>query len=330
LAIGAEVCDIGTNAHAGKSDFFVAEIDESDGSFEFFKPAVTAITNVDWDHVNYFQTKNDVCSAFIRFVRARKPRTPLVVCAEDEGSQLLIAALGDDPDLVTCGWGRAWDWGAFDVVPKPGGGVIFSVAHKGEFLGKMELALSGDHNVLNALVACASVSPLGISFAEMTETMRKFRGAKRRLEKVGEKKLKTGGCVEVIDDYGHHPTEIAASLFAMRGIYPDRRLVVVFQPHRYTRTRAFYREIAAALEEADVTLLLPVYAAGEPSREITSADIFNVMNADGCCSILCRDEDDVFSELDSLLRERDVLMTLGAGDIAHLGEAYLKRYSRSV
>ncbi|MDR1649320.1 MAG: Mur ligase domain-containing protein, partial [Synergistaceae bacterium] len=203
LAIGAEVCDIGTNARVGKSEFFVAEIDESDGSFEFFSPAVTVITNIDWDHVNYFPTHGDVLSAFVRFARARKPGTPLVICAENEGSQSLIEKLRGDPDVVTCGWGRSsWAWGAFDVTRKTGGGVSFSVARAGETLGRLDLAVSGEHNVMNALVACAAVlslslspSPPPVTFESIAETLRVFQGARRRLERVGEKRTREGGLV---------------------------------------------------------------------------------------------------------------------------------------
>jgi UDP-N-acetylmuramate--alanine ligase len=323
LAVGAEVCDIGVNARVGESDFFVAEIDESDGSFEFFNPAVTVVTNVDWDHVNYFHTREDVVSAFIRFVKARKPGTPVVVCAEDEGVQSLMGELRNDPGLVTCGWGKSWNWGAFDVARKAGGGVVFSLSRGGETLGRVDLNVSGDHNIMNALVACAAASSLGVPFETAAATLHGFRGARHRLEKLGER-----DGVQVIDDYAHHPTEIMASLSAMRDVYPGQRLVAVFQPHRYTRTSAFYREIAFALEAADAALLLPIYAAGENSQEITSEAIFDIMNADGHPSVFCRDEDDALSKLDSLLGRGDILITLGAGSIAHLGETYLKRGSR--
>jgi UDP-N-acetylmuramate--alanine ligase len=327
LAIGAEIWDFGTNARVGKGDFFVAEIDESDGSFEFFTPEVTAITNVDWDHVNYYPTRDELLSAFVRFARARKPGTPLVICAEDEGSQRLVRELGDDSKIVTCGWGKAWDWGAFDVTHKTGGGVAFSVSQKGKDLGRMELSVSGDHNIMNALLACASTSCLSVSFDAIRRSLSGFRGARRRLEKIGEKENED---IIVIDDYGHHPSEIAASLSAVRDIYPSRRLVVVFQPHRYTRTCAFFREFASALEAADMTLLLPIYSAGEAPREITSSVIADVMNADGYFASLCIDEDDALVKLNSFLRRGDVLMTLGAGNVFKLGEAYLKSPSTSV
>lgn len=329
LAIGAEVCDLGTNARVGQGDFFVAEIDESDGSFEFFRPGVTVVTNVDWDHVNYFPTREAVVEAFVRFARGRKPETPLVVCAEDEGIQSMLHILKDQApqdisNVVTCGWGRAWNWGACDVVRKKGGGVVFAVVHDGKDMGRMKLSVSGDHNIMNALEACAAAFLAGIPFNVITDTLAEFRGAVRRLQPVGSK-----GRVEVLDDYGHHPTEIAATLSALRDIYPDRRLVVVFQPHRFTRTSAFYREIATALSAADVTLLLPVYSAGEKAvSEISSQDIFDIMEENGRSCVLCRDEADALSRLDQLLNGDDVLLTLGAGSVSGLGGAWLKKESR--
>jgi len=324
ITIGAEVSDLGFSARLGDSNFFVAEIDESDGSFEFFNPALTVVTNVEWDHVNYFHTPDDVMAAFTRFARARKPQSPLVICAEDDGSRSLIEKLRPDPCLVTCGWGRSFDWGAFDVTRKAGGGVFFSVARGNETLGRLELAVSGDHNIMNALVACASAVLLGVSFENIADTLRDFRGAKRRLEKIGEKK-KGSGSIDVIDDYGHHPTEIAVSLAALRDVYPDRRLVVVFQPHRYTRTRAFYRQIASALKGSDIVFLLPIYAAGELSGDITSASISDIMNSEGHDAVLCDDQEDALARLESALCSGDVLITLGAGNVYKLGKAFLER-----
>ncbi|GHV45443.1 UDP-N-acetylmuramate--L-alanine ligase [Synergistales bacterium] len=327
LAIGAEVRDIGINAKIGKGNLFVAELDESDGSFEFFNPFVTVITNVDWDHVDYFKTREDLLEAFVRFAGARKRGGSLVVCAEDIGNQSLLRKLKDPSGVVTCGWGRGWNWGAFDLTPEERGGVSFSVVRDGETLGRVDLAVSGEHNVMNALMSCAAVfetiSLLAlpeVSFLDVAKTMSVFKGAERRLEKVGVK-----NSIDVIDDYGHHPTEINASLSAMRDMYRGRRLVVVFQPHRYTRTKAFYREIAGALSEADVTLLLPVYSAGEETCGVTSDDILSIMDARGDVAILCRDDEDVLSRLDSILRVGDVLLTLGAGNVTKLGKKYLEK-----
>ncbi|GHV32982.1 UDP-N-acetylmuramate--L-alanine ligase [Synergistales bacterium] len=338
LAIGAEVRDIGINAKIGNSGLFVAEIDESDGSFEFFTPSVAVITNVDWDHVDHFKTREDLLEAFVRFADARKQGASLVVCSEDVGNQSLLKRLRKNSGVVTCGFGRGLSWGAFDLKPEDVGGISFSVMHEGETLGRIELAVSGEHNVMNALMSCAAVFEAisilknslkekkyilpDVSFDDVAKTMSAFRGAERRLEKAGVK-----NSIDVIDDYGHHPTEISASLSAVRDMYRGRRLVVVFQPHRYTRTKIFYREIAEALGEADVTLLLPVYSAGEEPCGVTSADILSIMNSRGFEASLCRDDEDALSRLDSTLRLGDVLLVLGAGSVTKLGKKYLEKMS---
>ena len=325
-AIGAEVRDLGKSAHAGGGDLLVAEIDESDGSFEFFSPAITVITNIDWDHVNHFPTRQDVMDAFFRFASGRKPDTPLIVCAEDEGTQLLVERLGtEDRHVVTCGWGKAWEWGAYEVERHPGGGIAFSLARKGVHAGRVNLTVSGEHNVLNALLAIAASVSSGASIDSCASALSSFRGARRRLEKVGN-----DGIVDVIDDYAHHPAEIEATLHALRGMYPDKRLVVVFQPHRYTRTGVFYRQLASALGMADKVLLLPVYPAGEtPEEGKTSEAVFDAMKGkEGRC-ILLGDIDGALAELEKTLRPGDVLATLGAGNVSAVGPAYLRARRRS-
>ncbi len=326
LYIGAEVCDLGTNAVWGDGRLFVAEIDESDGSFEYFHPAVTVVTNVDWDHVNYFPTKNDVIEAFIRFAKNRKAGTPLFVCAEDEGVQLLLNALSEskpaEGSVIRCGWGKAWDWGAFDVKPIPGGGISCLVSNGGKVLGTLELAVSGEHNILNALLACAVASYIGLEFDFAARVLQTFKGAKHRLQK-----LASWEGIDVIDDYAHHPTEIEASISAIRGSFPDRRIVAVFQPHRYTRTKAFMDTIAFALDKADVALIMPIYAASEaPIEGVSSEAILKKMKKTEL-SCLCRDEEEACECLDTLLRSGDIILTLGAGSISHLGVRFLERKS---
>ena len=322
LYVGAEVQDIGTNARLGSGPLFVAELDESDGSFEYFHPSLAVVTNIDWDHVDHFRSREEVVEAFLRFSAGLKPGAPLVVCAEDEGVQSLLQRLsecGARGSVLRYGWGRAWEWGAFDIRHRPGGGISCTVCRRGEDLGRLEMAVSGEHNVLNALAALAASEALGLSFAAAAGTLGSFRGAKRRLQTLG---LRRG--VLVIDDYAHHPTEIAASLAAMRKVHPDRRLVVVFQPHRYSRTAAFLDPLAAALQGADYVLLLPVYGAGEavvPS--VSSQGLADRMRADGCSCRLCGDEKEALAALDSLVEEGDVLLTLGAGSVSRLGGLFL-------
>lgn len=322
LYVGAEVRDIGTNARLGDGPLFVAELDESDGSFEYFHPSLAVVTNIDWDHVDHFRTREDVVAAFVRFAGGLKAGAPLVVCAEDEGVQSMLEALSGAEGrgaVLRYGWGRAWDWGAFDVRHRAGGGVSCRVCRRGEELGCLEMSVSGEHNVLNALAALAASDALGVPFAAAAETLRTFRGAKRRLQVLGSRRG-----VLVVDDYAHHPAEVAASLGAMRKVHPDRRLVAVFQPHRYSRTAAFQEPLAAALGGADLVLLLPVYGAGEAAiPSISSQGIADRMRADGRPCRLCGDEKEALAALDSLLEEGDVLLTLGAGSVSRLGGLFL-------
>lgn len=321
LYVGAEVRDIGTNAYLGEGPVFVAELDESDGSFEFFQPSLAVVTNIDWDHVNHFRSREAVVEAFVRFIRGMKADAPLVACAEDEGVQAAFQILSEREmrgPVLRYGWGRAWDWGAFDICHRAGGGVSCEVCRKGEDLGRLEMSVSGEHNVLNALAALAVSDVLGVPFTEAAATLKTFCGAKRRLQTLG---MRNG--VLVVDDYAHHPTEIAASLGTMRKVYPGRRLVVVFQPHRYSRTAAFLGPLATALGEADLVLLLPVYGAGEIADiSVSSQEIADRMRPGSLCQ-LCGDEVETLAALDALVREGDVLLTLGAGSVSRLGGLFL-------
>ncbi len=328
LYVGAEMRDLGTNAVLGKdlAGPFVAELDESDGSFELFHPALAIVTNIDWDHVDHYATREEGVSAFARFARGRKPGAPLVVCGEDEGIQKMLEILGDNPGgpVLRYGWGRhSWSWGAFDVTHRSGGGISCSVAHDGSELGRLNLAVSGEHNVLNALAVLAASDALGVSFESAASVLADFHGASRRLETKGT----TPGDVLVLDDYAHHPTEMGATLSAVRNIYPGRRLVLAFQPHRYTRTAAFAGELAQALTKADLVLLLPVYAASESAVPggTSEAVAEKVRDAGGNCA-LCSDEDDALRTLRGLVREGDIFMTMGAGNIVHLGERFLNEF----
>lgn len=173
--------------------------------------------------------------------------------------------------------------------------------------------------MLNALAALAASDALGVPFAVAAETLKTFRGAQRRLQVLGER-----SGVKVIDDYAHHPAEIMASLGAMRKVYPGRRLVAVFQPHRYSRTAVFLEPLATALREADVVLLLPIYDAGEAALpSISSQGIADRIRACGYSCCLCENEENALDVLDSLVKEGDILLTLGAGSVSRLGRLFL-------
>ena len=322
LYVGGEIRDMGTNAMLGTGRLFVSELDESDGSFELFHPALTIITNVDWDHVDHFASKEEVIAAFVRFAGGRKAGAPLVVCAEDDGAQRMLQALaerGDRGPVLRYGWGMSWDWGAFDLRHKPGGGSVCRVCRGGRELGGLELAVSGEHNVLNALAALAAADALGVPFEAAAAILRDFHGAARRLQVMG-----TRGGVLVIDDYAHHPTEAAATLSAVRAIYPDRRLLLVFQPHRYTRTAAFSGALASVLTGADEVLLLPIYSAGEAAVDgVSSEDIAQRVNGAGGRCVTCANGGETLERLRNLAREGDILLTMGAGNVFRIGEEFL-------
>lgn len=317
IYVGANVPDIGTNALAGKSDYFIAELDESDGTFELFTPSTAVITNADWDHVDHYKTRRDVTDAFTRFADGRKPSGTLIMCAEDEGTSRVCEACSKSRGpIVRYGWGNSFDWGAYDLTNTPGGGITFTASHNGHELGRVELAVSGEHNVMNSLAAISAADVSGISFEACVDILRNFHGSERRMQVKGT----TRDGVLVIDDYAHHPSEIKATLSALRNIYPERRLVAVYQPHRFSRTAMFAGDIASALGMADVVFLLPVYSAGE--KEIshsTSDEIIRLSEK----TITPLSFEGALEALKETLREGDIFLTMGAGDVYRLGEKLL-------
>ena len=324
LYVGGEMRDMGTNAvlGTGPQELFVSELDESDGSFELFHPALTIITNVDWDHVDHFASRDEVVAAFVRFAEGRKTSAPLVVCAEDDGARKMLQTLaehGDTRPVLRYGWGNSWEWGAFDLMPRSGGGSTCRVCHEGKEMGMLELAVSGEHNVLNALAALAASDALGVPFEAAAATLADFHGAARRLQTMGER-----DGVLVMDDYAHHPTEAAATLSAVRGIYPDRRLLLVFQPHRYTRTAAFAGTLASVLSRADEVLLLPIYSAGEEALPtVSSEDIAQRINEAGGRCVVCSGMEEAAKQLRDRAYAGDIILTMGAGNVFRVGETFL-------
>lgn len=325
VAIGGELCDIGGNAKLGKGQHMIAELDESDGSFELFNSHIAVVTNADWDHVDYYPSHRSVLDAYSRFLDNRCSSGKAIVCGEDKGLATLLEK-GIGGDVITYGWGNAWDWGAHEVIHKSGGGVSFKVLHNGREAGSLALQISGDHNVLNALAACAVASSFSIPFDTTTEALKTFRGAKRRLQHMG--KIAN---IDVFDDYGHHPKEVSATLTALRKMFPDRRIMAVFQPHRFTRTAAMYREFADVLTLADEIFLMPIYPADEmPIEGIDSNLIGDLVNQKGHRTFrLCSGSDDVVDKICELVKDGDVVTTIGAGDVFIVGEKVIQRLQKT-
>ena len=319
VAIGGELCDIGCNAKLGEGAVMVAELDESDGSFELFAPHVAVVTNIDWDHVDHYPDLDSVIDGFSRFLSKRHVEGVTVLCAEDVGVRKLLAR-ENLSGLITYGLGPSWDWGAQRIEHLAGGGVVFELLRRGIATGKVQLSVSGEHNVLNALASLAAADFLGVNLTEAIRSLGAFRGAKRRLQFVG----RTEG-VDVYDDYAHHPREIVATLTALRQIFPRRRLLVAFQPHRYTRTAALCRDFASALSLCDVLALAPIYPADEsPLPGVDSNLIGEAMRQQGFSELLMAPTlDDLGERLLLEIRPGDLVVTVGAGNINKLGKRLL-------
>lgn len=316
IAIGGEISDIGTNAKLGSSDYMVAELDESDRSFVYFHPEIAIITNIDWDHRDHYMTFKSVTDAFAEFLSNIKENGKVILCMEDAGINTLRSEYGINKEFVTYGWGTGWDWGATEVVHNVGGGVSYTLNHRGESLGRINLAVSGEHNVLNSLAACAASVDMGVSLEDIKKALAVFSGAKRRLQKTG-----VVGDILIYDDYGHHPNEIYATLSTVRKIFPSRRLVAVFQPHRFSRTAALYKEFAEALSFADRAFILPIYGSDEmPIEGVSSKLIFDAASEDTRSHYeLSGNFDDLVKSVCQTARDGDIILTVGAGSVGGLG-----------
>ena len=317
IAIGGDVLQIGTNAKLGQSDYMVAELDESGRSFVYFHPEISVITNIDWDHRDHYMTFKSVTDAFAEFLSNSKREGKIIMCMEDGGIRRLREEYSVNGVIETYGWGRTWSWGAAEVCHHAGGGVTYRLFHDGEDLRVVELSVSGEHNVLNSLAAYAAAHEMGIAHEAILKGLKSFRGAKRRLQKTGE----VNG-IMIYDDYGHHPNEISATLSTVRRIFPERRIVAVFQPHRFSRTAALYKEFAEALSLADRAFILPIYGSDErPMEGVSSQLIFDAASDDMRSHYeLSGNFDDLITSVCKAARSGDIILTIGAGSVGTLGQ----------
>lgn len=317
VAIGGELSDIGTNAMLGNGEFMVAELDESDRSFVYFHPEIAVVTNIDWDHRDYYMTFKSVTDAFAEFLSNRKAGGRAIVCAEDPGVAQLLEEYDTGSGIATYGWGTGYDWGATEVEHVIGGGISYTLNRCGEKIGRINLCVSGEHNALNSVAACAAACEMGLTFEQAQKGLLAFHGAKRRLQKKGE-----AHGILIYDDYGHHPSEIRATLSTVRRIFPERRIVAIFQPHRFSRTAALYKEFAEALSLADKTFILPVYGSDEmPIDGVTSRLIYDAASEESRSHCeLSENFELLVNTVCESARENDLILTIGAGSIGALGK----------
>jgi UDP-N-acetylmuramate--alanine ligase len=315
FVIGGRLQSADANARLGQGDFLVAEADESDASFVHLKPMLAIVTNVDADHMSTYDGDIDkLRSGFVEFLHNLPFYGLAVVCTDDPGVNEILGSIGRS--VVTYGINADADIRA-DNIEFSEGLTRFDVIRSGDREPlQISLRLPGLHNVRNAMAAIAVADELQIGDDSVVQALAKFEGIDRRFQSLGEVDT-AAGKVLMIDDYGHHPTEIAATLAAAHTGWPERRVVLVFQPHRYTRTRDLLDDFATVLSAADVVIVLDVYAAGE--APIAGADgraIARAVRTRGAVEpVFVESLDALQPVLESLLEDGDLLLTMGAGDI---------------
>jgi len=309
----------GSNARLGRSDFLVAEADESDGSFLALSPSIAVVSNIDHEHIDFYRSMNNLRKTFIDFINKIPFYGRAILCVDDKEVQGLIPKL--TKSYLTYGLNPQSDIRASGI-SKEGLNTTFDVIFKNRLAGNVAISIPGEHNILNALAAVGVGLELDIDFKYIMEGLKNPGGLKRRFEI----KDKRGGIL-FLDDYGHHPTEIIATLSAAKECWPDRRLVVVFQPHRFTRTRDLYDKFVISFNQADFLIITPLYGAGEePIPGVDSRTLYQGIRNHGHRAVTyCDSTEDTISELLDRIRPGDIVLTLGAGDIHLVGTDLLKR-----
>jgi len=319
IVVGGRVRAMGTNACLGKGELLVAEADEFDRSFLRLRPVVAVVNNIDLEHLDTYRDIADLKAAFTEFASAVPFFGAALLGLDDPNVQEIRPALSSRVRVGTFGLTPQADVTARDLALERNGSRFTAVAD-GEVLGPVVVSLPGLHNVKNALAAIAVCRELEVPFEACAKTLATFAGVVRRFERKGER-----DGVLVVDDYAHHPTEVAATLGAARQAHPERRLVVLFQPHLFTRTRDQADGFGAALLAADVVYVLPVYPSREaPIPGVTSRLVSDAARARGHRGVVDAEvRSEVVPRLREELRAGDLLVTMGAGDVNRLGEEFL-------
>jgi UDP-N-acetylmuramate--alanine ligase len=316
VIIGGRINAYGANARLGEGEYLVAEADESDGSFLCLFPIISVITNVDADHLDFYPSLKEIDDAFITFMNKAPFYGKNIVCGDDPGVKRLLPFV--KRPVLTYGFGK--DNALRGEVLESGAISRFTIILQGKELGECELKHPGLHNVLNALAAVGVALEAGIAPEVAIEGLRKFRGVGRRFERKGER-----DGVLVIDDYGHHPAEMAATFDTAKRCYPERRLVVVFQPHRFSRTKALFGDFCKVFGKVDKLLLTEIYPASEaPIPGVSGASLAQGIKQVSTTDLEFYPDFKAVSEaLPGILQPGDLLLTLGAGNVWQVGQRYL-------
>ena len=318
IVIGGKLNTLGSNAKLGQGKFLVAEADESDGSFLRLSPTIAVVTNIDADHLDFYSGIEEIKDTFVNFINKIPFYGMAVLCLDDRNVGEILPRV--KKRFVTYGLSSQADIRATHV--KLSGFETSFIAHyKGYRMGEIGFRMPGAHNVLNALACIAVAMDLDVPFEQIQEGFAKFGGVGRRFQVKGEV-----GDIMVVDDYGHHPVEIRATLAAAKNGWPDRRLVVAFQPHRYTRTKELFDAFVTCFYDADLLILTDIYAASEkPIPGITAENLAAEVRKHGQKDVsYVGDRNQLPEHLAALVRPGDIVLTLGAGNIWQAGEELLK------
>jgi UDP-N-acetylmuramate--alanine ligase len=321
IVVGGRVKSLSANVRLGQGEFLVAEADESDGNFVHLTPVFAIITNIDAEHLDFYGRLEAIYDAFVEFSRRVPFYGAVICCVDDPRVRTILPRI--DRRLWTYGFGPEADLRG-EVVEAGPGGSRFAYTAKGKRRGRLHLRIPGVHNVLNALGVCALAEELDIERRHLKNAFASFEGVARRFEIKGER-----NGILFVDDYGHHPTEIAATIRTARENY-RRRVVVVFQPHRYTRTRDLHEQFGVSFREADELFIADIYPAGErPIPGISAELIYRAVVHEGKPRVFyVPGWDDLKQAVRESIRPGDLVLTLGAGNIYKLGEELLAEEGR--
>lgn len=312
IVIGGKLKHLKSGAKLGKGDYLIAEADESDGSFLKLSPVTTIVTNIDNDHLDYYGNMENLKEAFVRHINSVPFYGCAIICTDNPLIREIIPKL--TRKYVTYGLTGKPDVTAGDI-KIINGNTQFNLISKGKKIGRMILKVPGRHNILNALASISAGLQYNIPFAKIKEALFNYGGVGRRIELKGEK-----NGITVIDDYGHHPTEIDATLSAIKHNWKNKRLTVIFQPHRYTRTQNLYKEFGKALKKADAVYVMDIYPASEkPIKGVTSDLIIKSARENKCNVYKFKN----IKAVADALKKGDILLTIGAGNVWQKGDELL-------
>ena len=317
VIIGGRLKNTGSHAKLGQSKFLVAEADESDGSFMRLSPSIAVVTTLDKEHMDFYKTLENMKDTFLRFINKIPFYGSAILCLDDPNIQSLIPYV--EKRFITYGLSSQADYTARNI-SIDGLKTYFNVFRFGKDLGRIRSGALGQHNVLNTLAAVAVGIELDLDFKTIADSLLQFEGVQRRFEIVSQSNKLT-----LVDDYGHHPVEIKASLKTAKEVWPSSRLIIIFQPHRFSRTKLLMKDFWSAFNDADYLFVMDIFSAGEsPLGRLHANDIVEGARECGHKNAkYIKNKNELNKQLDRLIKPGDVLMTLGAGDVWNLGRDFL-------